>query len=249
MNVLLLDTGNSRIKIAVGKANGISRVKSFDYSKTDFNKDIKKILSEFYKILPNFDFPELASVSINDDNLKIILRDYIKKIFCIETLYVNTSVALPIKIEYEKTLGADRICSAVGAVHLSGIDKNILVIDYGTATTFNLIIKGVFKGGLISPGIGTSLRSLVSSTTLPYPELNTKSELISDKTLNNIKFGVINSAVFTTERIVSELKKKYRNLIVFATGGFSVIIRKNTGVIDFYSDKLVLEGLNQIIRL
>jgi type III pantothenate kinase len=123
------------------------------------------------------------------------------------------------------------------------------VIDYGTATTFNLIIKGVFKGGLISPGVGTSLRSLVDNSTLPFPKLNSKSGLISNITIENIKFGVINSAVFTTERVIAELKKKYKNLFVIATGGFSVIIKKNTKVIDLYSEKLVLEGLNKIIRI
>lgn len=249
MNVILLDIGNSRIKIATGKFDKISPVKSYNYSKATFKKDILTILDSYKKTIRKGNYPELASVSLNDNGLKIILKDSLKKKFGLETLFVNTSIALPIKIDYEKTLGADRICSSTGAVFLFGKDKNLLVIDYGTATTFNLISKGVFKGGLISPGIGTSLRSLVSNSTLPYPKLDTKTDLISNKTLDNIKYGVINSAVFTTERVIAELKKRYRNLIVIATGGFSVIIKKNTNVIDFYSDKLVLEGLNQITRI
>ncbi len=249
MIALLLDIGNSRIKTAIGKKNGIFYVNSFEYSKEYFARDFLKLLILFGKKINKFCLPEIAVISVNNDKIKNIIRNNIRNTFEIESLFVNPEIALPIEIDYEKTLGADRICSAAGASHLFGNDKNLLVIDYGTATTFNLIIKGVFKGGLISPGVGTSLRSLVDNSTLPFPKLNSKSGLISNITIENIKFGVINSAVFTTERVIAELKKKYKNLFVIATGGFSVIIKKNTKVIDLYSEKLVLEGLNKIIRI
>lgn len=249
MRALLLDIGNSRVKIAIGKENGVFYSKSFEYSKDNFPGDFNRILLAFKKLLKPLSYPDVSIISSNNINTNLAIRDSVRLIFGVESLFVNSEIALPIEIQYERTLGADRICSACGAFHLFGNYKYLLVIDYGTATTFNLIIEGVFKGGLITPGIGTSLRSLVANSTLPYPKLNTKSELISNKTLDNIKYGVINSAVYTTERIVKELKRNYKNLKVAATGGFSIIIKKNTKVIDFYSDKLVLEGLNQIIRL
>jgi len=249
MTALLIDIGNSRIKIAIGKDNGIFFVKSFEYTKDNFRIALRKILNSFKKSVNSLSLPEVSVISCNDRNIEIIIRETVRFSFGIESLIVDTGIALPLRIDYEKSLGADRICSACGAIHLFGGNKNLLVIDYGTATTFNLITGGIFKGGLISPGIGTSLKSLVEHSTLPYPKLNTKAELYSNKTLDNIKFGVINSAVFTTERVVKELKKKYKNLTVIATGGFSVIIKKNTKVIDYYNEKLVLEGLNQIIRV
>jgi len=241
MKRLLIDIGNSGIKTALGQGGKIIKVKRHLYSDINFLSDFKKSLT--YKK------SEVGSIGVsclNKSYFKII--DFICKLkYSIKPVIIKFEKDLPVKIIYEKTLGADRICSAAAALGKTG-RKNILVIDFGTATTYNLIINSVYLGGLITPGIMTSLIALNRQANLPLTRIKRINSLVNNKTNENILSGVIHQSLFATEEIIRNLKKKYRGLYIICTGGLSDIIFKKTKLINAKEKNLVLEGINIILN-
>ncbi|MEO6695050.1 MAG: type III pantothenate kinase [Ignavibacteria bacterium] len=244
MNNLLIDIGNSEIKIGKGILNKLNSVliKSFPYSKQNFKKDFSKN----FKFKPQFLFEKIG-VSILKGGDKKFLSAYFVKEFKLRPVFIDEQMKLPIKINYKKGLGSDRICSAVAAYTLFK-RNNILIIDFGTATTFTLVINGVLEGGLIVPGIVTSLNSLIEKTSLRRPLLKYPKKLICNNTLENINAGVLFQSLFSVERIIHEVEKMHKNIFVVATGGNSYLIRKKTKLINEFDSNLVLKGINILIQ-
>ena len=241
MRNLLLDIGNSSIKIAISSGNKIYNVKRYNYSKNNFTNIIKKILKYNRK-----EFDSIGISCLNSDYRKILLNN-IKNKYSINPFFVKFAHNLPIKLKYEKSLGNDRICSAVAASMKYRNKKNILIIDFGTAATYNFVSNNIFIGGLITPGILTSLQSLNSRANLPLTGIKNINNLITNNTKTNILSGVIHQSLFTTEAIIKNLKKKYKNLFVISTGGLAELIFKKSCLIDKIEDNLVLEGINYIL--
>jgi type III pantothenate kinase len=242
MKNLLIDIGNSNIKTAVGNDDKITGVKRLGYAKNNFELHINKILN--YKS----DFDAVGVSCLNKKYYAIINKLLFKK-FNVKPLFVQYNSKLPIKLDYERTLGNDRICSASAAVMKYPYKKNILVIDFGTATTYNLISNKIFKGGIITPGILTSLQSLNNKANLPKTGIRGINKLISNKTKENIISGVIHQSLFTAEGVIASLKKKYRNLFVISTGGLVEFVYEKSGLINKKEKNLVLEGINYIVNL
>jgi len=246
---LLIDIGNSYIKTAIGLSNATVRnVKSFSYNKEHQHKKLNSIISNFAKLNKNVDENGSIGVSLLENKNKLFLKNLLLKYFKLSPLFISKRIILPIKINYRTQLGNDRICSAVAAYKKYPNRKKILVIDFGTATTYNLIIDGVFEGGMITPGVETSLKSLIVNTSLPMVRLKPKSKLITNDTKSNIESGIWFQQFFAIEKIILELKKKHRNLFVISTGGLSKLIYKKTNLINKFEKNLVLEGINFILN-
>ena len=234
MKNLVIDIGNSAIKFAEVYNGKSGKAKFENYLKNDFEKKIGSVLNQKNKYdligisCANTNHANFIEKKFKNPNIKLIRRDS----------------KLPIKINYAKTLGTDRICGGLGAVKKYTERKNILVIDFGTATTYNIISDKVFKGGLITPGIKTALNSLIQNTSLPLPEIKFKKKLYYKDTINNISNGIILQSLFFTERIITEYKKEFRNLLVISTGGNAKYIFPLTKLINKNEPALNLEGLN-----
>ena len=214
----------------------------FSYSKKYFKEDfITEYKGRFADLKPDH-----AGISLLKDGDAVFLIEYFLNKFGIAPVFINRKMKLPVKIKYSEGLGNDRICSASAAAEMFG-QRNILVIDFGTATTFTLVSGKVLKGGLIMPGIKTSLNSLTEKTSLPEVKINFPDKLINNNTADNIKAGVLYQSLFTAERIIKEVSKKYKSVFVAATGGFSGIISKRTKLINVTDPDLVLKGINIII--
>ncbi len=241
MKNLLIDIGNSRIKIAVSSGNRIKNARSYDYSKKNFKNSLVRILRN-----ERNDF-DLIGISCLNKEYRIIINEIISKKYSIEPFFISYDKGFPIKFDYEKSLGNDRICSSVAAREKYRNKKNILIIDFGTATTYNLVSGMTFIGGLITPGILTSHKSLNIMANLPLAEIGKVKDLITNKTKANIISGVIHQSLFTTESIIKILKKKFRNLFVVSTGGLSELIYRKSCLIDKNDRNLVLEGINYIL--
>ncbi len=239
---LLIDIGNTNIKTALSRGKRIYNFKRIDYSKINFEESLKKVLKH-----KNNSF-NAAGISCLNNKIKLISEKIIKDKYSIKPFFVESNKRIPIRLKYEKTLGNDRICSAVAAADKYADRDSILVIDFGTATTYNLIVKKEFIGGLITPGIMTSLLSLNRNANLPLTEISNVKKLISNKSKTNILSGVIHQSLFTTEGIIHTLRKKYRNLLVISTGGLAELISKKSGLIDKFDKNLVLEGINIVLN-
>ena len=154
---------------------------------------------------------------------------------------------LSMRADNAREVGADRIVNNVSAIKKYGAGKPIVVVDFGTATTFNIInAKYEFIGGVIAPGIRGSLDSLVSGTAkLPRVEIEAPKSVIATNTVTNMQAGIVFGFAGLVEFIVKKIKAelKTEDVITVATGGFSEIIAKETKCIDVIDKMLTLNGL------
>jgi len=157
-----------------------------------------------------------------------------------------------LKVESPKEVGADRIVNSVCAYKKYGGKSPVICIDFGTATTINVVTeRGEFIGGVIAPGIKTSLDSLVQGAAkLPYIELELPGHVICKDTTTNMQAGLLYGFVglveYLVERTKAELKKP---CVVVATGGLGEIISKEAKCIDYTDRLLTLEGLRMLYEL
>ena len=171
----------------------------------------------------------------------------IKKFLGIEPIIVGPGIktGISIKTSNPKQLGADRIVDAVAAYEIYG--SPALVIDYGTATTYDLINeKGEFLAGLIVPGIQTSANVLwQAAAKLPEIEIKKPKTILAKDTVSGMQAGVYFSCIGETSYIVKRFKREtgIKDLKVIATGGLGKIVYDEKGLIDIYDQNLTLKGL------
>ena len=160
---------------------------------------------------------------------------------------------LSMRADNAREVGADRIVNNVSAIKKYGVGKPIVVVDFGTATTFNIInAKYEFIGGVIAPGIRGSLDSLVSGTAkLPRVEIEAPKSVIATNTVTNMQAGIVFGFAGLVEFIVKKIKAelKTEDVITVATDGFSEIIAKETKCIDVIDKMLTLNGLKYLYDL
>ena len=238
---LLLDIGNTNIKAGISRNDKIEIILNKSYDLKNILKYISGILNhkKYY-----FDY---IGVSTTNVKIKRSLTNYFNKNKQ-KFLFIGANTRIPIILQYKSKLGADRISGSVGAVYSYLYHKNILHIDFGTATTINVIINKTFIGGLIAPGISTSFDSLMKHTTLPKVSFKIPMSLINDNTKDNIQAGVYYMSYYFINNLVKDLKKEYKNLYVVSTGGSGTIISEKVDLIDIYDRYLVLKGINFILK-
>ena len=170
-----------------------------------------------------------------------------ERYFKIKPLLVGPGMKTGIILHYEnpRAIGADRIVNVVGAFDQYG--GPAIVIDIGTATTFDVINEnGDFMGGVIAPGIMASSEALISSTAkLPGVELVPPKNIICHNTIHGMQAGIIFGYVGQIDEIVRRIKIEYGddNMKVIATGGMATMIYKESNTIDKIDHFLTLNGL------
>lgn len=160
---------------------------------------------------------------------------------------------LKMRADNAKEVGADRIVNNVAALRDYGANKPMIIVDFGTATTFNVLDEeGAFIGGVIAPGIKGSLDSLVSGTAkLPRVEIAAPKSVIATNTVTNMQAGIVFGFAGLVESIVARIKAelKTKDVVTIATGGFSETIAKETKCIDVIDKTLTLNGLKYLYYL
>ncbi len=235
---LIIEQGNTSTKVAVFKDSLL--VDSFVYK--DFNGLVLMTLFEQYELTNG-----ILSTVTNLDNSLIAFLNKNLRLFIV----LNEKVPVPIRIDYDtpNTLGMDRLAAAVGACSLQP-HKDLLVIDAGTAITYELIeASGHYKGGNISPGMATRFKALHAYTErLPLVSEQEDIPLIGTNTVAAIQAGVVHGIVYEMDGYISELRGKYPNLLVFLTGGHSFYFERRLKNRIFADVNLVLKGLNRILE-
>lgn len=167
-----------------------------------------------------------------------------------EPLIVGPGVKTGIKITSDnpREIGSDRIVDAVAAYELYG--GPILVLDFGTATTYDLVTEdGCFDAGITAPGIRISAKALWEDTAkLPEIEIKKPKSILAKETISSMQAGLVYGQIGQAEYIINQVKKEtgYDNLKVVATGGLGRIIADETDTIQIYNRDLTLEGLRII---
>lgn len=175
----------------------------------------------------------------------------IKKYFKRAPIIVGPGIKTGIKIgtENPKEVGADLIVDAVAVKELYG--GPAIVIDYGTATTFELILEdGTLDSVVICPGIRISAAALYNNTAkLPDVEIKKPKSILAKETVSCFQAGLFYGSIGETEYIVRKMIEEsgLKNVKVIATGGLGRLIASETDVIDVYDNQLTLHGL-RIIR-
>ncbi len=183
-------------------------------------------------------------------NVMHALTGAITRYLNIKPLIVGPGTKTGIKITSEnpREIGADRIVDVVAAYEKYG--GPVLVIDFGTATTYDLITKdGSFGVGITAPGMKISAKALWTDTAkLPEIEIKKPASMLAGETISSMQAGLVYGQIGATEYIINSVKKEagLDNLKVVATGGLGRLIAEETSLIDEYDATLTLEGLKII---
>ncbi len=237
---LVLDFGNTRAKVAKVEQGEIVAVEAFEY-------DQEAKVEAFIMQVNAYDGIILASVvDIESQPLKNIIASLPQK-----PLILSHQTPIPIENSYEspETLGLDRLAAAVGAYN-NYPNCNVLVIDIGTAITYDLLSSsGIYLGGNISPGINLRLKALNAYTSkLPLVEANFDSALFGTNTIEAIQSGTYQGIVAEIDGIITKIMTIYPNLTVILTGGDANNFAKNLKNAIFVNFNIVIEGLNSILE-
>lgn len=252
--LLTIDIGNTNIKYGIYK--GKELVASFRVSSR-----ISRTADEYGSVLVNL---------LDDRGIKktdvdgIIISSVIPPLnytichmceyfFGITPLMVGPGIktGLNVKTDNPKEVGADIIVNSVSAFGKYG--GPIVVIDFGTATTFDIIDENCsLLGVVIAPGIKTSLEGLVNNTAqLPMIELDAPESVIGKNTKSSMQAGIIFGFSGLVDNIINKIKRKLNktDLTVVATGGLGEIIAKEVKSITRVDRTLTLDGLRSIYDL
>ena len=162
----------------------------------------------------------------------------------------GTRTGIRIMTENPRQIGADRIVDAAAAYEIYG--GPVLVLDFGTATTYDLVDKdGAFLSGVTAPGIQISAKALwEDAAKLPEIEIRKPESILAKETISSMQAGLVYGQIGQTEYIVRHMIEEagLGEVKVVATGGLGRIIASETSVIDVYDPALTLKGMNLIYK-
>jgi len=241
------DIGNTEVKLCLFDKNGKLIKKTFLKS----NLITKKILLKKLFFLRSKSHLIKTSVfsSVVPKIYKIIKSFLINaiKVRSIELKEINLNKIINIKVN-KKQIGSDRLANAISVCDNK---NNFIIVDFGTATTFDVVIKKKYLGGIIAPGVNLSLKTLISNASL-IPNLNLKeiNNVLGKNTKNAVRSGFYWGYTGLIEKIIKKISKqtnkKYK--IVF-TGGLSFFFKKpivNKVIID---GDITINGLLKVIQI
>ena len=181
-----------------------------------------------------------------------VSQEMCRKYFHVSPLVVEAGVKTGIRlcVDNPRELGADRVVNAVAAHHFYG--GPAIVIDFGTATTFDVVSKkGDYLGGAIAPGIGIAAEALVTRTAmLPRVELLRPRRVIGTNTVAAMQSGILYGYIGLVEGIVNRIERELGvKARVIATGGYAPLVAKGIPRIKVVNVDLSLEGLRLIYEM
>ena len=239
--ILVGDIGNTETKICLvnSKKKIIKRItfetKSLNqallirsFNKINFtNKGIKKILfcsvvPKTYKLIKNF-----------------LNRKYNLKCYELKELKINS--LLKIKVNF-KQVGSDRLANSLGVFNKK---DNFIILDFGTATTFDVLIKNIYHGGIIAPGLKLSLNTLIDKASLiPKLDLKKTNKVIGVNTITAVRSGFFWGYRGLIDNIVQLIiKETGKSFKIISTGGFSYLFKKSMNKNIIINKDITIKGL------
>ena len=254
--LLLIDCGNTNIVFAIAQNDSILK-------KWRINTDPKRTADEYYVwLIKLLEIENINLLSISDCIIASVVPDALfsllnfnKEYLKIEPFIVgenNLKIGIDINIDNPSEAGADRIVNAVAVKKF--YNKPSIVIDFGTATTFDIVSKsGSYEGGIIAPGVNLSLEALyMAASRLPRIKVdNTKNiNIVGKNTKDSMYSGIYWGYISLIEGLVKRInEEKNFNYYVIATGGLSNLFSKNCSIIEKVDNELTLNGLIHIYNI
>ena len=251
--VIVFDIGNTNIKMGV--FDGDELLHTLRMASANKTGDEYWLLIKDMLVVKNISKTDVEGVIISsvNPNLNYTFEHMVETYFGLKPLTVGAGLKTGLYIKYDnpKELGADRVAGCVAACKLYGAP--CIVIDCGTATTFNVIAENnEFLGGAISFGLKSASESLASAAArLPKVELSAPKHAIGKTTITNMQSGIIFGYSGMIESMIERLKREsgLESAKVIATGGISDIVNKCISAIDVVDRTLTLRGLNIIYNM
>lgn len=250
--LVAVDIGNTNITLAVFDGEDIKGSYRLTTKMTRTSDEYGFMLLSFLNA-SNIQVSDIEDVIVSTVVPKIMhsfnnaIYKYLKKTPI--TVGPGIKIGISIKTENPAGVGADRIVDAAGAYYIYG--GPCLVIDFGTATTFDYINeKGEFLYGVTAPGLEITSQAL-SNMAAQLPEIAIKKPdtILAKNTIQSMQAGVVYGYIGLTEYIIRQMKKEIGvPMHVIATGGLGRLISKETEEIEVYDADLTFKGLKLIYQ-
>lgn len=237
--LLAVDIGNTNVTLGLFKSNRLLKHYTFLTNQKDYRGFLKKIIL-------NNPIDGVIICSVVPGATKRLEKD-LKPLSLKKPLIIGKDLIVPIKNLYRKPaqVGQDRLVNAYAGINL--FKAPLIVIDFGTAITFDVISKNKeYLGGMILPGLNLSLDALAQKTALlPKTKLALPKEFIGRDTKNSMLSGLIYGFSALSDSLIDKIRRKIgRDALAIGTGGNIVLASKYAGKFDRIDIDLTLKGLN-----
>ena len=245
--IILGDIGNSETKIFLlnHKEKIIKNVifPSKNINQKTLNSKLTFLVQDFNKI------KKILFCSVVPRSFTLIKKFFLKKtkIKCYEIKNLNLKSLINIKVNF-KQVGSDRITNAISVLDNK---NNYIILDFGTATTFDVLTKDTYKGGIIAPGLKISLNTLSDKASLiPKIDLKKIEKVIGIDTISAVRSGFFWGYAGLIDNIVNLIKKETgKSFKLVITGGFSNLFKKSINTKAKQDKDITIKGLIKISRL
>ena len=251
--ILTIDVGNTNITCGVFREDVLAASFRVTTKMPRTSDEYGMILSNLLERndIQTFDIEDAIICSVVP-NVMHSLRGGLVKYFHITPIVVEAGIKTGIRIvtPNPQQIGADRIVDAVGAYEIYG--GPVLVIDFGTATTYDFVDeKGAFLGGITAPGIRISAKALwEDAAKLPEIEIKKPDQILGKDTITSMQSGLVYGQIGQTEYIINKVKEEVGldNVKTVVTGGLGRIIASETDAVDVYDKDLTLKGIYRVYK-
>ena len=246
MYYIVGDIGNTTTRICLLNKNyKINQTVIIDTKKILIKSYIKKIFKKLLKLNTKKKILFSSVVPSAYSRIKFYLKEL--NLEAIEIKRLNLKKLIKINIKNIKQVGSDRIVNSIEGKKFN----NCLIIDFGTATTFDIVKNGIYEGGVIAPGVKLSMQNLNQSTALlPMFNLKNKQKSYGKNTKEALNAGFIWGYEGLINNIINKITSKWKmNYKIILTGGYSKffkrIIKKKRVIVD---QDITIKGVARVYK-
>lgn len=251
MYALLVDIGNTSLKIGLASKRCLLDTYTLP---TDVNQSGDSLGFQLRDLLTHAGvvMPRVCILSSVVPGMNPLFIHACQRFFGLDTHFAHEDFSVPLENHYElpKEVGVDRLVASYAARQLMPEVTSVISVDYGTATTFDCVTGNAYLGGLICPGVMSSLRALATKTAqLPKIALKTTENqpIIGRNTITSLNHGFLFGFVAMTEGLCTRLTQSLPGSVgLVATGGFAADVARVTSCFNLVRPDLILEGLRML---
>ena len=244
MYYIIGDIGNTSTRICLLKKSKIFKSVNFE-TKNIFKRNyVNKIFKRLVKKNLKKEILFSCVVPLAIKKIKKILKNSNYKVLELKSL--DLEKLIKINIKNIKQLGSDRIVNSIEGKKF----KNCLIIDFGTATTFDIVKNGTYEGGVIAPGVKSSINNLSQSTALlPVFNLRNKQKSYGKNTKDALNAGFVWGYDGLINNIINKITKSWKmNYKIVLTGGYANLFKKIIQRKTFVDQNITIKGISRVYR-
>ncbi len=244
MNYIIGDIGNTSTRICLLTDSKISKSIVFNTKKIFSRGFVKGIIKKFLKKDLRKDILFSCVVPKALKNIKKILKKTNYNVFEIKKF--NLKKLIKINIKNINQLGSDRIVNSIEGKKFI----NCLIIDFGTATTFDIVKNGVYEGGVIAPGVKSSIKNLNQTTALlPMFDLRNKQTSYGKNTKDALNAGFIWGYDGLINNIINKITRNWKmNYKIILTGGYANLFKKIIKRRTIVDQNITIKGISKVYQ-